>query len=401
MNISNRFSLSKVISGSLLIAGTTIGAGMLGIPLLTAKAGFWPACVITLLTWAFMLATGLLLLEVSLWMPKGSNLLSITERFLGNLGKRVTGGLFLFLYYCLLVAYFAAGAPLLVQMLNLFLPFELSGWVAYACFGVIFMAIVAKGAKWIDRTNLILIVGMFVAYGLLVGLGSSVINPERLTMKNWGVMLFAAPVLFSAFGYHNIIPSLCTYLNKDKLALKLSVIIGTTIPLIVYLLWQFLVIGSLSESSIALALQQGKPVTAAMQELTGHPWIYPLGQTFAFLAIVTSLLGVAFSMVDFLADGFSAIGKKVKRFWLVLMTFIPPFIFASMDPSVFDKALGVAGGFGEAALNGLIPVALVWIGRRIKEFSEKEKIMKGGNILLLSLFIGGLFVMLLEGFMLV
>ena len=304
MNISNRFSLSKVISGSLLIAGTTIGAGMLGIPLLTAKAGFWPACVITLLTWAFMLATGLLLLEVSLWMPKGSNLLSITERFLGNLGKRVTGGLFLFLYYCLLVAYFAAGAPLLVQMLNLFLPFELSGWVAYACFGVIFMAIVAKGAKWIDRSNLILTVGMFVAYGLLIGLGSSVINPERLTMKNWGVMLFAAPVLFSAFGYHNIIPSLCTYLNKDKLALKLSVIIGTTIPLIVYLLWQFLVIGSLSESSIALALQRGKPVTAAMQELTGHPWIYPLGQTFAFLAIVTSLLGVAFSMVDFLADGF-------------------------------------------------------------------------------------------------
>ena len=52
----------QVISGSLLVTGITVGAGMLGIPLLTAKSGFWPAMGITIFAWALMLLRGLLFL---------------------------------------------------------------------------------------------------------------------------------------------------------------------------------------------------------------------------------------------------------------------------------------------------------------------------------------------------
>ncbi len=53
--------INHFIGGILLVAGTTIGAGMLAIPLVTATAGFLPAFIITFFVWLFMLLTGLLL----------------------------------------------------------------------------------------------------------------------------------------------------------------------------------------------------------------------------------------------------------------------------------------------------------------------------------------------------
>ena len=91
---------NKTVSGTLLVAGTTIGAGMLGIPLLTAKAGFLPAMGITILVWLFMLSTGLLFLEATLWMHEGANILSMSRRFLGHTGKLAAGGMFFVLDFC-------------------------------------------------------------------------------------------------------------------------------------------------------------------------------------------------------------------------------------------------------------------------------------------------------------
>ncbi len=352
----------KILSGSLLIAGTTVGAGMLGIPLLTAKAGFWPAMGITVLAWAIMLCTGLLFMEATLWMPVGSNLLSMTRRFLGKRWRWFTGAMFLFLYYCLLVAYFAAGGPMLKGGLEQIFGFALSGVAGYSLFGILFAVIVGLGAKTIDRANIVLITGLVCSYILLIALGVPKVETEKFTTLDWPAAFFAMPILFSAFGYHNIIPSLCTYFKKDKRSLKLSIVIGTLIALVIYLIWQWLVIGIIPQEEMTAALLAGKPVTAALQHSTSNVWIFRMGQAFAFFAIVTSLLGVSFSMVDFLADGMKIDRYGWRRILLCFLTFFPPFVLVSIYPQIFDQALGIAGGIGEAILNGLIPIALVWVG---------------------------------------
>ena len=73
-------SLGHVFGGSLLIAGTMVGVGMLALPVATGEGGFFPAVAIYLLCWLFMLCTGLLLLEVCSWMPKEANLITMAER---------------------------------------------------------------------------------------------------------------------------------------------------------------------------------------------------------------------------------------------------------------------------------------------------------------------------------
>ena len=386
----------KVISGSLLICGTTIGAGMLGIPLVTAAAGFYPGLLATCLVWLFMLATGFLFLEATLWMKEGSNILSMSYRLLGSRGRALAGVFFVFLYYSLMIAYFAAGAPLLGAALSALLGVTLPPLLMSVVFGLIFGLVVAISPKSIDRTNVILSVAMVATWLGLIGIGSEQVEFVRLEKSHWGAFSFAFPILFGAFGFHNVIPSLCFYLKKDIKILRLCMFIGTVIPLIVYIVWQWLIIGSIPSESLAQTLKKGLPVTQALHAVTGYSSVLWFGNAFAFFAIVTSILGVSFSMVDFLGDGLKIQKRSgLNRVILTLMTYIPPFFFAAINPHIFDTALGIAGGFGEALLNGLLPVALVWAGRYKMNLGGKP-LLKGGRLMLVVLGAISLVVMGLE-----
>jgi len=393
--MNRQVSFSRILSGTFLIAGTMIGAGMLGLPLVTGVTGFVPGIVITLFVWIFMYATGILFLEVTLWMPDGSNVLSIAGRFFGKSGRLFSGGMFVFLYYCLMIAYFAAGAPLLADAFRS-IGISFSGWEAFLVFGVIFAAIVAIGPKSIDRVNIIMGVAMICSWFILIGSGGPEVKIERLTYTYWPAMVFAMPVLFSAFGFHNVIPSLCSYLKRDRRALRISIFWGSFLPLLVYIVWQWLIIGAIPKEVIFQTLKAGTPITAAFQSVTGESYFALVGRFFAFFAIVTSTLGVAFSMVDFLGDGFRIPHRKGwKRIGLTVLTFTPPFILATLNPDIFTAALGVAGGFGEAFLNGLLPIGLLWSGKYLWKLKTDLRVL--GNRWLLSLLIlYALFVMALE-----
>ncbi len=381
--MNRQVSFSRILSGTFLIAGTMVGAGMLGIPLVTGVSGFIPGIFVTLVVWLFMYATGLLFLEVTLWMPDGSNVLSMSGRFFGRGGRLLSGGMFIFLYYCLMVAYFAAGAPLLADALRM-VGLTFSGWEMFLVFGIIFGTIVAFGPKSIDRVNIIMSVAMIGSWLVLIGSGGSEVKIEQLSYKNWPEMMFAMPVLFSAFGFHNVIPSLCTYLKRDRRALRISIFWGSILPLCVYIVWQWLIIGAVPKEVIAETLQAGTPVTAAFQSITGEAYFVAVGRFFAFFAIVTSVLGVAFSMVDFLGDGFRVPHRKGwKRIGLTVLTFTPPFILAALNPGVFGTALGVAGGFGEAFLNGLLPIGLMWSGKYVWKLKTDLKVLRNRYLLTL------------------
>ena len=89
-------------------------------------------------------------------------------------------------------------------------------------------------------------------------------------------------------------------------------------------------------------------------------------------------------MVDFLGDGFRVPHRKGwKRIGLTILTFTPPFILAALNPGIFSTALGVAGGFGEAFLNGLLPIGLMWAGKYVWKLQTDLKIL--GNRYLLTL----------------
>jgi tyrosine-specific transport protein len=384
------FKINQSLSGILLVAGTTIGAGMLGIPLYTSASGFLPGVFITFLVWLFMCATGHLFLEATLWMNSGSNLLSITGQILGRSGRLLSGGLFLFLYYSLMIAYFAGGSPIFSQFLGFS---RVGGSLAFA---LIFGLIVYSGLKFIDRLNYVLMSAMFLSYFALVIEGCSEVKGSYLLEMDSFQMIWAIPVLFSSFGFHNVIPSLTDHFDRKIDVLKKSIFGGTALSFLVYVIWQATLLGVVPKDQIASALAIGVPATTALESFSGNQIIVKLGAFFAFFAMVTSLLGVAFSMVDFLKDSIlnrTFIGKS--RFNLTFIVFSVPLLLSTIDPNIFLIALNIAGGIGEALLNGLLPVVLVWIGRYHLR-KQGPVLLPGGKVSLVILFFISIAVVTLE-----
>lgn len=397
--MASKTFISQVLRASLLIAGTAIGAGMLGIPLVTYEAGIFPATMITCAVWLFMLATGLLLLEVTLWMEDGSNILSMSKKFLGYKGRALAGCIYLFLYYSLMVAYFSAGTPLLSSFLEGAFGIYLPNMVSNSIFGIIFFIIVTLGLRSVDRVNYLLMIGLVLSFLLLIGSGFHSIDIDYFAFANFKKSFLAAPLLFGAFGYHNVIPSLTTYFKRDGKVMKYGIVIGTTIPLVVYLLWQWVIIGTIPNELIQHAMEKGAPITHSLMVLTHKPWLRITGQVFSFFAIVTSIMGVAFAMVDFIGDGLKMKREGRSRILLCILTFFPPFLLSSLDPSLFVLALSLAGGFGEAFLNGILPIMMVWNGRYKKRFSSEHRLF-GKKQMLGFLFLIALLVIGLETYIL-
>lgn len=378
--------LKKLLSGSLLIAGTSVGAGMLGIPAVTIESGFIPGVLSSFMVWAFMLITGLLLLEVAIKMPQSSNILSITKHYLGNAGRYFAGGMFIFLYYCLIVAYIAGGSPLLAGLMPQSTPLSMQ----YVVFSCIIGTVVYCGVKWVDKVNILLSLLMLLFFAFMFFGGSSAVTTSRLTEPaQYSKLFLAVPILFGAFGYHNVVPTLCDYLERDKKVLRLSLIVGTLLAMCIYTTWQYLIIGSIDSAVLKQAVAEGRTVISALEHATGNPSLFLFGKWFGALALVTSVLGVSLSMVDFFKDGFNLFSVKTKRLLPCLMTFVPPLIFTLFNPHVFTKALGVAGGIGESIINGLLPISLLWAYKFYKkENTDEAPLYKGFLIFLFILGLG-------------
>ncbi len=389
--LSSSFSWGRFFNGSLMVFGTTVGAGMLGIPLMTAQGGFGPALGATLLVWLFMMITGLLLLEVTFHMPKGANFITLSSQLLGRKGKWITIAFFLFLYYAFLVAYFSGGAPLLGECLSL-LHLPRSSSIELSLFVSIFGGIVLLGTRIIHRANMLLSLGMLIVFPALIVLGAEGVSAEKLLpVDPYSVSFAAIPVLFGAFGFHNVIPSLSSHLGHEKKVLRGAVIFGTFLALVLYVVWQWLVLGSLSPQALKSALEKGLPVTYALSQGSSAK-VFVLGQVFAFLALTTSFLGVSFSLVDFIRDGLEQGKKSFPRIFYVLLALFPPLLCVWINPHLFDRALGIAGGFGETLLNGILPVLLFFKVQALRQIDLKKR----HKMFLATLLFFSLWVILIE-----
>ena len=382
----------RLFGGILLVAGTTIGAGMLALPVETGAGGFLPALFSYFLCWAFMTSTGLLTLEVSLRLPPDANLVSMAGTYLGKGGRIAAWVLYLFLFYTLGVAYLSGGGGLLRGWIGTFLPN--SGTTLL--FLALLAPIVALGAKAVDQMNRWLMAGLIIAYLAFVFCCIPSVHIEFLQRANWAVSLGALPIIFASFGFQGIIPSLTSYLKRDARAVRIAIVGGTGAAFVIYLLWEFLILGVIPEGALEQAKQHGLTAVAPLKDHVAYGAISLVGEVFAFLAIATSFLGVTLGLFDFLADGLQ-MDKRTKRLPLMALTFGPPLAISLIHPSLFLTALGLAGGIGCALLLGLLPIMMAYVSRRRMNNLEEVQ-LKGGNLFLGLLLTFAVFELVVEFF---
>lgn len=388
-------SMGHVVGGTLLIAGTTIGVGMLALPVATGPGGFVPSMIIYLICWAFMLCTGLLLVEVSLWMPKDSSFISMAEKILGPIGRNIFWVVYLFLFATVMIAHAAGGGSVLLDITGWNLP----NWAAIVIYSGVLAPVVYLGARSVDRLNMFLISGVALSYIAFLAVSFGHVELNLLKHSHWGKAWLALPILFTAFTYQVIIPTLMTYMERNVKKIRLAIFLGSSIPLGIYLLWEFVILGIVpaeGANSLLEAGKQGQNAIGPLKELI--PQVFSIGKYFAFFALTTSFIPLALSFYDFLADGLKWEKKGSRRAVLCAGVFGIPMVIAILYPNIFLVALGYAGGISCAFLFGLMPPVLAWVGRYIKRYPQDRPQLPGGKAALIFLMVFALFILAAEVF---
>lgn len=371
----------RLIGAVLLVSGTAIGAGMLALPVITSFAGFFPSLLLLFGAWAFLFATAYLLLDVNLSFPGEVNLISMVGRSLGNGGKIVCWITYLLLLYSLTAAYIAGSAPFFLEAASFFFP--LPSWAGPLPLLLIFGFFVYLGTRSVDWINRILMVGLIATYLLLVMFLPAHTDANLLSHVDFNAIWVGIPLVITSFGFHIIIPTLTTYLKHDKKKLRLALFLGSFLPLVIYIIWELLVLGVVpirGEAGMAKAWVEGVSSATPLAAILESRWVGTLAKTFSIFAIVTSFLGVSLSLSDFLTDGL-----KIKRFSFnrelsSFLTFFPPLFFVYAYPRGFIVALQFAGIF-VAILLCILPALMA---RKLPQYKSPKKRLFLAGIFTLS-----------------
>ncbi|MDC0610219.1 aromatic amino acid transporter [Vibrio sp.] len=355
---------SKIFGSTLIIAGTTIGAGMLALPLASAGIGFTTSLLIMFALWLLMSFTALLMVEVHQYADSRATLHTLAEEFLGTSGKWVATFAMLFLFYSLCAAYIAGGGAQFTTRIDELAGFSLSGSEGTLLFTVIVAVVVTFGTGAVDRVNRLLFAGKMIAMvAVLFFLAPNITENYLLSMPvQNGLIIAAIPVIFTSFGFHGSIPAIVNYLDGNTKALRKAIIFGSAIPLIIYIFWQLVTLGVVSQNELQGNSELGALI-AQLALTVHHSNLSQVIGVFADLALLTSFLGVSLGLFEFLGDTMRKKHEKVNRPVASLITFLPPLLFALYYPQGFIMALGYAA-ISLAVLAIFLPLMMVVKVRR-------------------------------------
>ncbi|MFI5334579.1 MAG: amino acid permease [Chlamydiales bacterium] len=388
----------SLIGGILLIGGSCIGAGILGLPILTGLAGFVPSLIMFFSAWVFMTLTGLLLVEANGWFSTRVNFVSMVGQALGRFGKILSWLLYLFLFYSLLVAYISGSGGISHTFFQTFLNWNIPAWAGSLFFVLLFGVVVYQGTRPVDLWNRVLMVGKIASYIGMVLLGMKYIRPDLLAHSQPSLALFSLPILVISFGFHNMIPTLTAYMKNDLKRVRLTILGGSLFALVVYLFWEFVVLGIVpveGPGGIIDSYRNGQEASQAISKILGISWVSSFAQALAFFAILTAFLAQSLGLVHFLSDGFKIKYKTRENIGITALALIPPLIFSLIYPDLFLTALNFAGGICAVILFGILPVCMVWIGRYRKKTATAYQV-RGGKPLLITILLFSLLIMFVQ-----
>ena len=380
-------NLGKILGSIFLLAGTAIGAAMLALPISTGILGLYPSLCLFLVAWFGLLYSAFLFLEVTLWSEGEINIVSMASEILGPTGRLISWSFYLYLLYALVTAYIAGGGLVVANFLQAIGFTDISLTVASLGVCLVLGLLVMRGIFIVDMFNRVFMLVLFASLISLITMLSLHIEPSNFKQVGLDFLPSASSVVITSFGFHIVIPSLCTYLKHNVKQLKTVLLIGSSMPLVFYVVWEIVTLGTVPiEGSHGLrqAYEQGIPISSLLQFIGADEQdqtISILSMIFSLLAIFTSFFGVGVSLIDFLKDGLKLSNDLKSQVLCFVLGFIVPLVIALLNPQAFLRGLEYAGAFGVVTLLMILPAVMVWVGRYVKGLSGPYK-APGGKLCL-------------------
>ena len=356
------------------LVGTTIGAGIMGIPYVVSKAGILAGIIDVVLLGAVILMINLYTGEIALRTKKTHQLAGFAEIYLGKNGKLIMTIASFIGIVGALTAY-TIGLGQVLQAI-----FGGSAFVNSLIFFAVGAAFVYFDLKLVKKAELYLNIFVIAIIGLIIAICFFNLDPSNLVSKPLSITNLFIPygVIFFAFIGASAVPAMEVEIRQNKKMLKKAIIIGTLIPLVVYFLFMIAAVGATGINTTEIA-------SIGLGQKMGE-FMVILGNLFPIFTMSTSffILGLALKWM-FHYD------YKMPNFWAWLITcFVPLGLFIAGARS-FIQVIGITG----AVAGGIEGILLVAIAKSAKKKGQVEPEYRIGlplilEILLIILFAAGI-----------
>lgn len=372
--IKAEHSSGSVVSAAASVAGATLGAGILALPIATASTGFLPSAFGLTTSWVYMTMSGLLLAELTLNRygstgKPGVGILDLIQNSLGKQWNLIGVGAYIFLHYAVIVACIAQGGNNIAMAFSSLglndLLSSVPGYGQLMLAGGLGTVLYRADKPSVEKAKNILAVGVAITFLVTIwsGIGTtnfgSLIDP---TNQHPEEILNCLPIAFLCFVYQSVVPTIVSELEGDRNKISKAIVTGTAIPYFMLLAWNAVMIGNLN----GMDLTDVDPLLL-LQSVETFGTFGALVTVFSTLAIVSTLVRFSSELLNALSstlnislDGNDNNKEKASLYAIAL---IPPLLLSLKNSDIFDSALDFGGAFGVSALYLVLPPIMTWSER--------------------------------------
>ncbi len=342
--------MNKLFMGVATLTGTIIGAGFLGIPYVVSKSGFLIGLFWMIMLCLIMLIVNLVTGEIVLSTKTQHHLPGYASKYLGRKTKLIVFVASIFGLYAALIAYLLGEGEsfsyLFFGSANYSIYFGLGFWVLMAVFTL-------GGIREFKKIEPAGVLGVFLVALVLGLINFNKLNFSNLLYSNNSFFFLPFGVVLFAFLGISSIPEMRRVLKNNEKLMKKSIIIGSVIPLLVYIIFTIIVLGLFGQNVSEIAtINFGKIVTI-------------LG----IFTMFTAFLALSLAVQDTYRFDFNMSFKKAWVFaiGIPLVFFV---LVELLNLAGFVKLLSLGGSIS----GGLLGIAILLIHEKIKQEEIQKKI---------------------------
>ncbi len=350
---------SQFLRATSVSIGTMVGVGVFGIPFAFAKAGFWIGFLFLGLVSIVTIYLNYIYGEIILRTHQPHQMVGYTQRYLGNVWKRIIFFSFLLTTYAALLAYIIIAGEFMPNVLSSIF-YTSSGTFSIWFFGIASMLVLLgiRAVAWVE----LFLAGMFILVIFLIfGFGIGSVNFDNYTTINPEFWFFPYGVLLFALSGLPAVPIQRQILGEQGKNFKQSMLLAVVTVAVLYFIFGFTVLGVSGEATSPDAI-------SGLVDFLGGPIVF-LGSLFGVLAVSTSFLMLGTALLEIFRLDYG-----LNRTWSWFLVVVPPLVLFLGGLRNFIDVIGLAGAIGV----GLEAFILIFVyakakthGDRIPEYSLK------------------------------
>jgi amino acid permease len=322
------------IIATAILSGTILGVGIFGVPNVFFESGFSIGIVFLVITLIFNILSHLIYGETLLRTPGNVRAPGLARIYLGKIGYIISSIASFVGVSGVLLAYLILGSQFLQNFFN-FLGLNLGETMITIIFWLVGIIGMTLGIKFIGMSEIVGLVLIVLLIFVFFIFGFPQLNSEQLLKFDFSKFLLPYGVLLFALSGGSAIPEIIDYFRKksyikEKINFKLPIIIGTTIPAILYIFFVLGIFGIFPDKFIPVNI------------------IPSLLEKNILLGITTNILGMILIITSFFITGLNFKNTlicdfKIKKILSWLITASLPIILYFSGIRSFIGVIGFLG----------------------------------------------------------